>query len=98
MVRRKKQIESKEPYWYNENISLVYELKFKKDLIVPGTLIKIKNDRSIYRFVNLVVNTELGVEWIDVFDTTLGGKRSFYVNKIMGIHTAKRSRAKKVNE
>ncbi|ASZ74928.1 hypothetical protein FDI69_gp114 [Rhodococcus phage Trina] len=98
MVRQKKAVKDVlGPYWYNPNIRLVYELPFKKDVIVPGTLLKLTgSDRSIYRFVCLVVNSETGKEWIDVFDTNLGGKRSFYVDRIKAIHIAKKSRAKKV--
>lgn len=96
MVAKKKSsnIELK-AYWHNPDIHLIYEIKYNKDVITAGTLIKIKHERSVFRFDRLVVNTDTKKEWIDVYDTTLGGWRSFYPDRINGLFIAKRSRAKK---
>lgn len=93
-MARRKTVKSLEPYWHNENISLVYELKWKTGVIVPGDLIKIKGDRNTYRFTRLVVNHKTGKEWIDVLNVTLGGWASFYLNRISG-PVVKKSRQKK---
>lgn len=95
MGRKKANLKSLEPYWYNPDISLIYEMKFGKEDMMAGDLIKIKHERSIFRFRNLCVNVKTGKEWIDVFDTTLGGWRSFRPDQIMGFYTAKRSRVNK---
>ena len=97
MARRRNNDKPLEPYWHNEDISLIYIIEFNKEEVKPGTLLKIKHERSIFRFIRLVVNAETGKEWIDVFDVTLGGWRSFYVERIAGLHYAKKSRAKKVS-
>lgn len=95
MAGRKRNVESLKPYWHNPDIFIVYEMKFRKDVIEPGTLIRVKNERSIFRFIRLVRNEKTGQEWVDLFDTTLGGWRSFYPDKIMGLYVAKKSRAKR---
>jgi len=82
------------PYWSNPNVSIVYELQWGRETIVPGTLIKIKNDRSQYRFTRLVVDSETGKEWIDCMNVSLGGFYSFYVDRIKDL-VHKRSRVKK---
>lgn len=107
MARMTKRTTSKgqrelEPYWNNPNVkSVQYELKFGRETIVPGTLIHIKNDRSVYRFAKLVVyvDPETGDqrEWIDCMNVTLGSFYSFYVSRIRGL-VHKRSRAKKLND
>lgn len=95
MVTRKKAYKNTlDAYWHNPDISIILELQFNKDLITPGTLIKIKHERSVFRFDRLVVNAKTQKEWIDVYDTTLGGWRSFYPDKISGL-VYKRSLAKK---
>lgn len=90
-----------EPYWNNPNVkSVLYEMKFGRETIVPGTLIHIKNERSMYRFTRLVVyvDPETGEqrEWIDCMNVSLGGFYTFYVHRIRGL-VHKRSRAKKQN-
>lgn len=96
MVRRRKKVEVLEPYWYNEDIHLLYELKHGSETILPGTMVRIKSERIPFRFDRLVVNSKTGVEWIDVYDTQFGGWRSFYTSQLMGTFTAKKSRRKKI--
>lgn len=86
-----------QPYWYNPDIALVYELQYKKELLTPGRLIKIKFERSVFRFDRLVVNAKTHKEWIDVYDIKNGGWRSFTPDRIAGLYIAKKSRAKKKN-
>lgn len=97
MVARKKKSNKIElnAYWHNPDIHILYEIMYNKETITVGTLIKIKHERSVFRFDRLVVNTDTKKEWIDVYDTTLGGWRSFYPDRLAGPFIAKRSRAKK---
>lgn len=96
MVAKKKSVASElKAYWHNPDIHILYEIMYNKETITVGTLIKIKHERSVFRFDRLVVNTDTKKEWIDVYDTTLGGWRSFYPDRLAGPFTAKRSRAKK---
>lgn len=98
MVRRKATKEFLlEPYWNNPDVSIHLEIPWKKqDVITPGTLLKITGEsRSVYRFIRLVRNIKTDTEWIDVYDTTMGGWRSFYPDRIKELYVAKRSRAKK---
>lgn len=82
------------PYWNNPNISVQYELDWGREKIVPGTLIKIKKDRSQYRFTRLVSDSATGKVWIDCLNVSLGGFYSFYVDRISGL-VYKRSRRTK---
>jgi len=93
VTRRKTYVQETAPYHNNPEVSLVYEINFKNDVIKPGSLIKIKHERSVFRFRFLAVNSHTGKEWVDVYDTTLGGWRAFRPDKIMGI-VYKRSFAK----
>lgn len=85
-----------EPYWHNPEIAIVYELDWKDgEKITPGTVIKIKNNRLLYRFDRLVTNTRTGEEWVDCMcvSPNMNGFYSFYVKRITG-PVQKRSRAK----
>lgn len=95
MKRTKRFKDQLDPYWYNPDIYLLYEVNFRNELIRPGMLIKIKFERSVFRFDRLVVNAKTQNEWLDVYDTTLGGWRSFHPSKISGVHITKQSRAKR---
>ncbi|QLF83345.1 hypothetical protein SEA_NICEHOUSE_101 [Rhodococcus phage NiceHouse] len=94
VARKKRSTRHLEPYWHNKDISIFYELNFNKSVITPGMLIKFKGDRTVYKFTRLVVNSKTGKEWLDVQDTTLGGWRSFYLDRLTG-PVYKRSYAKK---
>ncbi len=78
---------------YNPNWEVSFEYQHGKDLIVPGTLVKIKNVRGEFKFEKYVKNTKLDVEWIDVIGST--GYRSFYLYDFKGIIKPKKKRVKK---
>lgn len=84
-------------YGFNDDICVKYELEFRGDLIKPGNLIKIKNDRATYKFRCLAHNIKLDSTWIDCMDTSNGAWRSFRIDKIKCLVKPKRSRRKKVN-
>lgn len=94
-MRKKKVVETLEPYWYNENISLVYHIEHKTGIIEPGTLLRFKGSSHIYKFRCLAVNMKTGVEWYDVLSTGGYGWSSFEPNRLIGIYVAKKSRVKK---
>lgn len=85
-MRRKKIVEHKEPYWYNKNIRFD-DYYLDGDLVEPGTLLKIKNDRTAWVFMRRVLNEELGVEWIELKSPY--GWRSVRPDRIMGTYIKK---------
>ena len=85
-----------EPYPLNPDISVQYELAFKKDMIKPGDKIKIKGQRGTFVFRRLAHNSKLDVTWIDCSDADTGETRSFYVEKLMKVIRPKRSYRKRV--
>ena len=94
-MRKRKVVESLEPYWYNPDISLVYFIEHKSGMIEPGTLLRFKNDKNIYKFRYLAVNIKTGKEWYDVLSIAGYGWSSFDPSRLIGVHIAKKSRAKK---
>ena len=89
-------------WWKNawsthEHIHATFEIEFGKDIIKPGTIIKIKNERGTFKFRCLVHNSHLDVSWIDCFDTTTQQYRAFDVHRLKGIVKPKKSRRKKPN-
>lgn len=84
-------------YVHNDNITVQYELQFGKDLLKPGTKIKIKYMRGVFRFRCLAHNIPLDRTWIDCLDVEAGSWHSFRVDQIKRVVKPKRSRAKKTN-
>ena len=78
---------------YNPDWDVKFEYQHGKDLIIPGTLVKIKNVRGDFKFEKYVKNIDSGMEWIDVIGPT--GYRSFYLYDFKGIIKPKKKRAKK---
>ena len=95
MKRKKAKIESL-PFGHNPKISVYYELEFGKDVIKPGDKIRFKNLRGIYIFHKWVHNSELDITWIDCMDTKTAEFKSFYIEKLKGVHRAKKSIRKKL--
>lgn len=97
MARVKQRIKAKElePYWYNPDISIVYSVEHSSGTIEPGTLLKFRNDRNIYKFRGLVTNIKTGKIWYDVLSTAGYGWASFEPQRLIGIFVAKKSRVKK---
>lgn len=95
-VTKRKNVQELEPYWYNPDISLKYEIEHSTGLIQPGTLLKFKNSSKLWKFRCQVSNAKTGVIWIDVLSTEGYGWSSFDPKMLKGIFVAKRSRAKKV--
>lgn len=96
MTRRKNAVAEFPPYHLNPHISFI-DLYFKKELVKPGTLLTLKNDRNIYVFERMCFNSELKTEWVDLRSQTNGDWKSVRVDRIKGLYIAKKSRAKKVN-
>jgi len=86
-------IESK-PFHHNENIHVYYSLNFGKDEIGPGTPLKFKNQRGVFKFIKWVHNQDLDVQWIDCMDITTGEFKSFYMERLKNI-VKKKSRRRK---
>jgi hypothetical protein len=82
-------IHHENPFW-----EISYEYQFKKDLIVPGTKLKIKGERGEFTFQRVVYHKEKNVTWIDCFSPT--GYRAFYVERLNRVVKPKKFR-KKIN-
>lgn len=78
----------------NDDISVQYEMEFGADKIRPGTPIKFKNVRGVFKFRCLAHNIQKDVTWIDCVDKE-GAWRAFYVDRLKGPVKQKRSRRKK---
>lgn len=83
------------PYWYNPDIHLIHEIEFNGDTIKNGDRIKIKNDKAVYRFIRLVVNSKTQIEWADVYCVSFGGWRSFRTDRIKGKYLEKKPRKRR---
>jgi hypothetical protein len=76
-------------YWYPT-------LDFGKDVIEPGTMVRFKNRRGVYKFRGLYHNKKLDVTWVDCFEEKTGRMRAFYVDELKSVVKPKRSRVKKL--
>ena len=91
-MRKKKTVaETRTAYWYNPDIYFT-DYYLEGELIKPGTLLRIKNDRTAWSFSRMVVNARLGTEWIEL--TSPYGWKSVRPHKIMGTYI-KKSRTKR---
>lgn len=79
---------------YNPDWLISYEYQHGKDLIVPGTQIKFKYNREIYKFEKYVINQKTNKEWLDVIGPS--GYKSFYVEDLKGTFKPKVRRRKNV--
>lgn len=82
-------------YPLNEDIHVSYEFEFGKDVVRPGTPLKIKYVRSTFKFRCLAHNIKLDSTWIDCIDANTGEWRSFRLEQIKNVVKPKRSRRKK---
>lgn len=96
MRRTKNAVPEFPAYHLNPHISFI-DLYIKKELVKPGTLLVLKNDRNVYVFERMCYNSELEKEWVDLRSQSNGDWKSVYPDKIKGLFVAKKSRAKKVN-
>ena len=85
-----------EPFSYNDSINVYYELEFGRDVIKPGDKIRFKNSHGYFVFHKWVHNSQLDVTWIDCMDTKTFEFKSFYMDRLKGVHRAKKSIRKKL--
>lgn len=78
---------------YNPNWTVWYEYQHGKDTIVPGTELRFKYSRGIYKFEKYVINSKTKTDWIDAIGPE--GYRSFYTESLKGIVKPKIRRQKK---
>lgn len=96
MTRKKNAVAEFPAYHLNPHISFI-DLYIQKELVKPGTLLTLKNDRGIYVFERMCFNSQLETEWVDLRSQSNGDWKSVRVDKIRGLYVAKKSRAKKIN-
>ncbi len=92
--RKPTKVISKEPWANDPNKTVHYEFLWKKRTVTPGTIIKLKNDRTQYRFICYVHDIRLNSTWVELMSNK--GYRAVRIEKISNVLvTSKRSRAKK---
>ena len=91
-MRKRKVVETREAYWYNKDIYFA-DYYLDGELIKPGTLLRIKNDRTAWSFSRMVVNAKLGTEWVEL--TSPYGWKSVRPDRIMGTFIKKSRRKRK---
>ena len=96
-MQKKKYNQVNEPYFYNPDITVFYELKHGNDQITVGTPLKFKYERAVFKFMKAAHNSVKNVTWIDCMETTTGVFRSFYVEELKGVVKPKRKRKKRSN-
>lgn len=79
----------------DDDIHEFYELQFGKDLIKPGTIIKIKGVRGTFRYRKHAHNSRIDKTWVDVVNNKSYAYHSFYIDQIKGIVKPKKSRRRK---
>lgn len=94
MARKKNAIEPMPAYHLNPDIHFI-DLYIKKELIRPGALLRVKNDKKIYIFERMCTNVRLNTTWIDLRSLSDGDWLSIRPERLKGLHIAKKSRVKK---
>lgn len=83
LLNRKKGYKTQPPYWYNPDISVIYELDFEGNCLKPGDIIHIKNIRNKqFKFLKVAHNSAIDKTWVDCQDVDTGEFRAFYISKI----------------
>lgn len=88
----RKKIEHKEPF-HNQPQIVPIDLYFNGEYIKPGTLLRLKHDRTAWTYMNMYHNQEKDVQWIDLRSPM--GFKSVRPDKIAGEYIQKKSRRKK---
>lgn len=88
----KKKPNAGQPYQSQEYIVEI-DLYLNGSYIKPGTLVKIKHDRTAWTFVTMYHNLEKDVQWVNLMSPM--GYKSVRPDRIAGEFIAKRSRRKK---
>jgi len=83
------------PRWsHDPNKTVVYEFTWRNKNVTAGTTLRLKNDRTDYRFICLVHDSRLGTSWMELLGEN--GHKSARLENISKVYTTvKRSRAKK---
>lgn len=95
MIKRKSnKVFNNEPWSHDPNKTVHYEFLWKKRTVTPGTIIKLKHDRTQYRFICYVHDSRLNSTWIELM--SVNGYKATRIENISNVLvTSKRSRAKK---
>ena len=94
MISKKKSAPKNDPFYWNNNIVVFYEMKHGNDVIVNGTPLRFKYQRSTFKFIKMVQNFDTSVTWIDCMEDKTGVFRSFYVEQLRGVVRPKKIRKK----
>lgn len=97
MQKKNKGTSEKGPYHLIQSISTFDEMKFGKEVINVGDIIRIKNEKGNFRFTRLVHNSSKDVTWIDCYEVTSGVYRAFYVDRLKGLIRSKKTARKKID-
>lgn len=89
---RKKQVPARGAFYNQPHIVLI-DLHLHGEYIKPGTLLRIKHDRTAWTYLCMYHNQEKDVQWVDLRSPE--GFKSVRPDKIAGEFIQKRSRRKK---
>lgn len=91
----KEKIKPRKPFQDQAHIVEI-DLYLNGKYVKPGTLLKIKHDRTAWAFLTMYHNQEKDVQWIDLRSPM--GFKSVRPDKIAGEYIQKKSRRKKKDE
>ena len=91
-MSRKKRVEARGSFYNQPHIVLI-DLNLNGNYIKPGTLLKLKHDRTAWTYMCMYHNQEKDVQWIDLRSPM--GFKSVRPDKIAGEYIQKKSRRKK---
>lgn len=87
----------RDAYRNSPSHTVTFEWKVGKDVVTPGTLIKVKYSRHTFKFRCLVEKVSQSADlppkrWFDCIDIVTGEWRSFRPEQIKGVAKAKKRR------
>jgi len=84
-------------YQSHPDIEPEFEYQFGKDILTPGTKIRIKHKRGEFKFRCIAKNARTGAVWIDCMEEQ-AAFRSFRLDQIQRVVKPRRPRKKKASK
>ena len=97
MQKKNQGTSEKRHYHLIQSISTFDEMKFGKEVISVGDIIRIKNEKGNFKFTRLVHNSFKDVTWIDCYEANSGVYRAFYVDRLKGLIKSKKTAREKID-
>lgn len=94
-MNKKKAVSSAGPFQKQPHIVKI-DLHLDGEPVAPGTLVRIKHDKTAWTYMSMYHNQEKDVKWVDLRSPM--GFKSVRPDKIAGEYTRKIPRKRKSNE